>query len=694
MENVSEPKWSDGGHSRSCTDFGCLIVFLVVILATVFVSAFALVYGKPYALKNGADSFGNFCGVNNADSRFPPAFVNLSGLDMTDRRYLLYFDLENLDDSLAICVHDCPRRNIGSMDELLRFSKEDRGHFCMYDVDLSESHGLNMSGALGPCPKFPIPSSAAVLGRCVPLDKKYETKSIYNIYASLNSVDAWNHALGDVYTNWGVVSVLGLIAVFLTTMIIILAHCCGNHFTSMIIFAAAAVSFAGVVILWWAYFCARSDLDLTPVDMLLAERIGNEEALLFFSIFASLFCVALWGLIVVLFKKRVVLNELVMEAVDCLADLGFMFRCLSFVTLLTLGLVFFLWTYIMLCLATSNDVMVHSVEKAIAEVPLNSTLIRSATEENSSGGIGVLKEMSMLTYTKWIWVKHFWWLMLIALLWVSEFVLAWQQMVVAGAVGQWFFNRSERETTSRFSFSFGIWLTIFKYHLGSVALGSFLVATFKFPRIFMFWMKKLFSRFQNNPVGKCCSTSMCLFSSCFDNFLKFVHHNAYTIVAMQGVDFCPAARVAVEIVEGNSLETVKVLSMIGNGPLFCAKVAVTTLVSAFALTLLKDKDASATVYSVPLFATAVFAYFVSHCLISVYEVIMDTLILCFCEDYTRYKGEGRKSKGRSMSEFACPLSLYNLMTLGSRGTRRNSIARKHPSDIVCQEEILELKVTA
>lgn len=38
------------------------------------------------------------------------------------------------------------------------------------------------------------------------------------------------------------------------------------------------------------------------------------------------------------------------------------------------------------------------------------------------------------------WVKGMWWIYLIGLIWVSEFILACQQMTIAGAVTHWYFK--------------------------------------------------------------------------------------------------------------------------------------------------------------------------------------------------------------------------------------------------------------
>jgi hypothetical protein len=56
-------------------------------------------------------------------------------------------------------------------------------------------------------------------------------------------------------------------------------------------------------------------------------------------------------------------------------------------------------------------------------------------------------------------------------------------------------------------------------------------------------------------------------------------------------------------------------------------------------------------------------------------MVIDVLILCFCEDYALNKGwdaadsktSSRRSKAKSGGEYACPHRLYNLLTVGTRG---------------------------
>ncbi|MPC20615.1 CTL-like protein 1 [Portunus trituberculatus] len=126
--------------------------------------------------------------------------------------------------------------------------------------------------------------------------------------------------------------------------------------------------------------------------------------------------------------------------------------------------------------------------------------------------------------------------------------------------------------------------------------------------------------------------SCCLW--CFENFLKYMNHNAYTVTATRGTPFCTSAKIAWQVVVTNMLQVATVNS-VGDLMLFLAKVAVTGTVCCIALPVL-HADPTLHLYAIPLIVIAVFAFFITHCVFSVYEMAVDTLFLCFSDDYNTY----------------------------------------------------------
>lgn len=71
------------------------------------------------------------------------------------------------------------------------------------------------------------------------------------------------------------------------------------------------------------------------------------------------------------------------------------------------------------------------------------------------------------------------WYNLLAFFWFCQFIIGCQHMVIAGAVACWFFTRNKSKLGSPILKSFG---NLVRYHMGTVALGSFIIAVVQFLR--------------------------------------------------------------------------------------------------------------------------------------------------------------------------------------------------------------------
>jgi hypothetical protein len=80
-----------------------------------------------------------------------------------------------------------------------------------------------------------------------------------------------------------------------------------------------------------------------------------------------------------------------------------------------------------------------------------------------------------------------------------------------------------------------LWRLI-RYHLGSVAFGSFIIALIQLIRMIMQYVEKKLSKKGGpiagimGPILKCCQC--CLW--CFEKCMKFLNRNAYIEVAIYG----------------------------------------------------------------------------------------------------------------------------------------------------------------
>jgi hypothetical protein len=107
------------------------------------------------------DSFGNICGTRNE------VFGNLtlSGMDMTEKPFVFYFDIANVNRSTSICVGQCPTENLYEMDELQDYFFNTSINYCRYDFNISDwsrsRKSTTFTGSILEldnilCPKFPV----------------------------------------------------------------------------------------------------------------------------------------------------------------------------------------------------------------------------------------------------------------------------------------------------------------------------------------------------------------------------------------------------------------------------------------------------------------------------------------------------------------------------------------------------------
>ncbi|XP_066973400.1 choline transporter-like protein 1 isoform X2 [Macrobrachium rosenbergii] len=222
-----------------------------------------------------------------------------------------------------------------------------------------------------------------------------------------------------------------------------------------------------------------------------------------------------------------------------------------------------------------------------------------------------------------LWLR---WYHLFAFFWVSQFVLHCQDLTIAGAVALWYFARDKKNLGWPIATSMK---RMYLYHLGSIAIGSLIIAIMKMIR---FLLKKFEKRLGGaNPVCgfllKCCQC--CLW--CFEKFLKYLSRNAYIEIAIYGYSFCKGAQKAFNVIVSNAFR-VMAINYIGSFVLLLAKVAVVVPTIFIGIEIMRTLHGTVTYMWVPVLLAAVFTFFIAHCFISVYEMTIDALFICFCED--------------------------------------------------------------
>lgn len=103
-------------------------------------------------------------------------------------------------------------------------------------------------------------------------------------------------------------------------------------------------------------------------------------------------------------------------------------------------------------------------------------------------------------------------------LWWLSAVASAGEYIVSSASAVWFFSKEKRVLESP------VWKGVqnmFKYHLGSVLLGSIVVPLFRAPKAIMGWIFGKLGR------DNCCSSVCCGCFRVYDGFMRYLSDDAY-----------------------------------------------------------------------------------------------------------------------------------------------------------------------
>lgn len=578
-------------QNRGCTDIPVLLIFVLFWAGMIYIAVFSVSHGDAFRLVYGYDSYGNTCDEDNTDKKIEN--VTLSGLNLKGKPYVFFLDVTDPFETTKLCVTKCPGKKLTGLQQVQEFAFSDGSELCRYDVDVKDYLKPENKDK---CPKTPVVASEDLLYRCVPSTLLGEKVQL--LFDFLNSSDTFQQALSDLYASWKEMILLCLLALVFAVIMVLLIKFLASIIVWVILAIAIVASLAGTGFLWWTYADIKSDInnDIKHKIPLLDIVVKAETAFLVYSIIATVLTAILLLIILVMRKRIGLVVALFYEAGDLLSSVPLLL-VQPLWTFLLLMAFFFYWVIILAYLATSEKHLFN----------------------NETGHIDYVEHET---------VSYFWWYHLIGLIWTSEFIIACQQFVVSGTVATWYFSRDRNQLNCTICQSMK--LLIF-YHLGSVAFGAFIITLVKLPRwILMYIQKKLKTSAQDNKCAdyclKCCICCLC----CLEKCLKFLNQNAYTVVAINGTSFCTSARKAFLTIISNALR-VAAINSVGDFILFLGKIGVTAATAAVGIVWFKSKS-ELHFYAIPVLLVCVFAYFVAHCFLSVYEMVIDALLLCFVAD--------------------------------------------------------------
>ncbi|XP_077496472.1 choline transporter-like protein 1 [Amblyomma americanum] len=214
------------------------------------------------------------------------------------------------------------------------------------------------------------------------------------------------------------------------------------------------------------------------------------------------------------------------------------------------------------------------------------------------------------------------WYLALALFWILQLAVSCQAVVVAGAAAHWYFDRGRCPRWGAPCAS--VWRLV-RYHLGSVVLGSLLEALARMLRLAC---RLAGRRCRRQGKAACCLCACACLGCCAA--LRFLNRNALILLAARGCGLCRAAREAWQLLSRNALR-VATVNCVGDFVLLLAKGAVVAGTVLVGHRLIQDKSGQLSWGEwAPLCTAGLGALLVAHCFLSVYEMTLDTIFICFC----------------------------------------------------------------
>ncbi|XP_048826503.1 choline transporter-like protein 1 isoform X3 [Brienomyrus brachyistius] len=588
-------------EDRSCTDVAWLLIFVAFCVGMGSICGYAIITGAAGRLVSGYDSYGNTCGQPNAQIEG----IKLSGLDQTDKKFVFFLDPCNIDivqrkiKSMALCVSQCPEKELKTYGEIKSFAINNGSELCSYDLPPPRYPGHSERSTK--CPKLPVlPSKPLPLfNRCTPLNISCYTRFAEAVVTFVSDNSMLHSLVAGVVASKEVILGLCVLALVLSMVLMVIIR----YISAVLVWILTALvvlgSLGGTSVLWWLYIDNRRTANVTIAATAAAsnkeEPRDNVQALLVYAVAATVFTVVLL-LLMLFMRKRVALTIALFHVAGKVFIHLPLLVFQPFWTFLALLLFWMYWVMVLLFLGTAGN-------------PI----------QNTTTGLVEFWLTGPLQYMAWYHA--------VGLIWISEFILACQQMTVAGAVVTYYFTRDKTKlpVTPILSSIF----RLIRYHLGTVAKGSFIITLVKIPRLILMYIHNQLKG-KENACARCMLKTCICCLWCLEKCLNYLNQNAYAATAINSTSFCTSARDAFVILVENALR-VAAINTVGDFVLFLGKVLIVSC-TAFAGVLALNYQRDYTVWLLPLLIVCLFAFLVAHCFLSIFEIVVDVLFLCFAID--------------------------------------------------------------
>jgi len=233
-----------------------------------------------------------------------------------------------------------------------------------------------------------------------------------------------------------------------------------------------------------------------------------------------------------------------------------------------------------------------------------------------------------------------------AALWLLNFISALYQFSIAYAAAQYYVARSADGTkdVSQCAVCQGVYTGI-RYHTGSLAFGSAIVAALEMIQRLLEWARAKSELEANNQCVSCIISIILCCCGCIEQIVKFISKNVYIDIALTSNNFCEATTAIFEIFlhHGAAFAILNGATYIFQIVGMASITATCGLLAAYMLTNGDYVDPTSEFYienpTVGIIISCVLALMVAWSFMAIFDMTSDTILICHAEDKARNGGK-------------------------------------------------------
>eukprot|EP00825_Cyclidium_porcatum_P019462 TRINITY_DN220_c0_g1_i3.p1 TRINITY_DN220_c0_g1~~TRINITY_DN220_c0_g1_i3.p1 ORF type:complete len:664 (-),score=98.29 TRINITY_DN220_c0_g1_i3:141-2132(-) len=607
-------------ENRSCTDILCCLLFLASIAVMVYLTIIAYTKGDVWRVLAAWDPDSRACGVG----------------DYKDYKYI-YFSIPCPDTTILktynICVDKCPiTTGSTAVDSAGTAMKGLTNTNADYTTNSAYS-GLSAACSSPSGTFFYYKSKGYFKRLCFPADDAI-LSSIKSSLSSVMNTEQITEWLSDVEEAW----VMILISVGISFILGVIYMLFVRIFSGMIIWICIMAYFAGMVVL--AVFLygktgmSSSDVSdsSTSLDMTSNPKQSTSDNKtsykVIFWIVIGVIAVSLIGLCC-LYRNIKLAIAVIKTATVYVVDVPLVMFVPIFFTIITAGW----WAF---WIVTILNLYSHGFMYKSSNGPWAS-IDHKYDSSHASRYVPVPDSSEVDKDYRWNC-----WYFLFGGLWINAFIGATCQFVLASTACIWYFNKQSglHKPISRSIYR------AFRYHFGSIAFGSLILALVQLIRIVLEYINKQMknSGAKKNKLVSCIVNCLRCYMACFERFIRFLNRQAYIQIALSGRNFCSACKEAIRLVWSNAAR-VALVQGLGAVFIFLGKIFIvcaTVLTSYLVLTRYSYYKENISNPILPCIIIGIISYVIAVIFMSVYGLAIDAILMCFLYDEEMAKGNNNQ----------------------------------------------------